>query len=255
MSRPISPLTASPVMRRRLYLGGSGSEPDHISASCEEEFHADRMQSRYREFLRPQRERHLWITSRAWQPIVLKSRGLLGVRSQKQRAEAFASAPITSSSSSLDHLQMAGARLAALGDELVADLLRFVEGRQTSAFDRADMNEHILRTVIRLDEAEALLGIEPLNFACRHIGNLSSCAQTGGPSLSPYSNSNVLRRARKGQTPSKAVDRTRTRWGFGLDLSIIRDFKNLSGICRRIRRLSTISLGIKRILVILFRST
>src|SRR5689334_21589711 len=52
---------------------------------------------------------------------------------------------------SLDHLEMAGARLAALGDQLVADLLRFLEGRQTSALDAADMDEHVLRAVIRLD--------------------------------------------------------------------------------------------------------
>ncbi len=69
---------------------------------------------------------------------------------------------------------MAGARLATLSDEFIADLLRFIEGRQTSALDGADMNEYVLRAVIRLDEAETLLGIEPLNFACRHIDNLSS---------------------------------------------------------------------------------
>ena len=80
---------------------------------------------------------------------------------------------------------MAGARLATLGNELVADLLRFVEGRQTSTLDGADMNEHVLRAVIRLDEAEALLGVEPLNFACRHRKYLSSCDQTGGPSHVP----------------------------------------------------------------------
>src|SRR5688572_6754104 len=93
---------------------------------------------------------------------------------------------------------MAGARLAALGDELVADFLRFVEGRQTSAFDGADMHEHILRAVIRLDEAEALLGIEPFNFAGRHRVNLSSCEQTGGPSLVPVFEPQCLEKSPKG---------------------------------------------------------
>jgi hypothetical protein len=97
-----------------------------------------------------------------------------------------------------DHLEMTGARLAALGDQLIADLLRLVEGRQTSALDGADVNEHVLRAVIRLDEAEALLGIEPLNFACRHIGNLSSCEQTGGLSLVPVFEPQCLEKSPKG---------------------------------------------------------
>src|SRR5262245_39482761 len=88
-----------------------------------------------------------------------------------QKAEAFASARCKRNSvASSDHLEMAGARLAALGDQIIADLLRFVERRQTSALDGADMDEHVLRAIIRLDEAEALLGIEPFDFACRHMG-------------------------------------------------------------------------------------
>ena len=93
---------------------------------------------------------------------------------------------------------MAGARLATLSDELVADLLRFIEGRQTSALDGADVNEHVLRAVIWLDEAETLLGIEPLNFACRHIDNLSSCEQTGGLSLVPVFEPQCLEKSPKG---------------------------------------------------------
>jgi len=39
---------------------------------------------------------------------------------------------------------------------------------KTSAFDRADMHEHISSAVVRLDEPEALLAIEPLHSTCRH---------------------------------------------------------------------------------------
>jgi hypothetical protein len=152
-------------------------------ASCEGECHADRLGSRYADFLRPQTERDLWITCHQNQKGPKLS---LRPRSHQRARE------------SLDHLQMAGARLATLGDEFVADLLRFIEGRQTSALDGADMNEHVLRTVIRLDKAEALLRIEPLNFACRHIGNLSSCEQTGGLSLVPVFEPQCLENSPKG---------------------------------------------------------
>ena len=63
-----------------------------------------------------------------------------------------------------------GEAVSALGDQFVADLLGLVEGRQTSALDGADMDEHVLRAVIRLDEAKTLLRIEPFDFACRHMG-------------------------------------------------------------------------------------
>src|SRR4029078_4961413 len=99
-----------------------------------------------------------------------------------QKAEALTSAfrLIETRLRGSDHLEMAGARLATLGDQFVADLLGLVEGRQTSTLDGADVNEHVLRAVIRLDEAETLLRIEPFEFDCRHRGKLSSCGQTGG---------------------------------------------------------------------------
>ncbi|GCC48422.1 hypothetical protein chiPu_0032816, partial [Chiloscyllium punctatum] len=42
--------------------------------------------------------------------------------------------------------------------------------------DRADVNEHIVAAVARLDETEALLAVEPLNRTCRHF--LLQSAQT-----------------------------------------------------------------------------
>src|SRR5262245_1221368 len=116
-----------------------------------------------------------------------------------RKAEAFASAQCNQNwFAGSDHLEMAGARLAALGDQFVADLLSLIEGRQTSALNGADMDEHVLRAVIRLDEAETLLGIEPFDFACRHVGNLSSCEQTGGLSLVPVFEPQCLEKSPKG---------------------------------------------------------
>jgi hypothetical protein len=52
------------------------------------------------------------------------------------------------------------------------DLLSLVEAAHSGAFDRADVHEDVLATVIWLDKSEALLGIEPLHGSLRH-NNLS----------------------------------------------------------------------------------
>src|SRR5262249_6206464 len=70
--------------------------------------------------------------------------------------------------------QVDGRRAAALGGDLVADLLAFVETVQSRALDRADMHEHILAAVARLDEPEALSGVEPLYRTSRHLSLLGS---------------------------------------------------------------------------------
>src|SRR5581483_4612683 len=70
-------------------------------------------------------------------------------------------------------LQIASSLLAALGDDLVGDLLTFVERAHTGALHSGDVHEHILRAVIRLDESIALLGIEELHSSDRHQTFLS----------------------------------------------------------------------------------
>ena len=50
---------------------------------------------------------------------------------------------------------------------LEGDLLAFDEAAQTGSFERADMDEHVLPAVIRLNEAIALLTIIP--FYDTHI--------------------------------------------------------------------------------------
>jgi hypothetical protein len=48
-------------------------------------------------------------------------------------------------------------------------LLTFGKARQSCALDCADMNEHILRAIVRLDESEAFLAIEPLHGSFGHL--------------------------------------------------------------------------------------
>ena len=70
-----------------------------------------------------------------------------------------------------DFLELIGGGLAGalvLGD-LVAHLLAFAQITQAGALDRADMNENIRAAIIGLDEAEALLTIEPFHGADSHV--------------------------------------------------------------------------------------
>jgi hypothetical protein len=79
---------------------------------------------------------------------------------------------VTDAYSASKHLKVSGIRLTALGDDVELDLLALIQARKPGALDRADVDEDILRTVIRLNEAETLLGIKPFNFAGWH--NFSS---------------------------------------------------------------------------------
>ena len=53
---------------------------------------------------------------------------------------------------------------------LVGDLLALSETAQPRALNGADVNEHGLAAAVRLNEAETLCGVEPLNrCACRKL--------------------------------------------------------------------------------------
>ncbi|MBB6221341.1 hypothetical protein GGE66_002311 [Rhizobium leguminosarum] len=52
--------------------------------------------------------------------------------------------------------------------KLVADLLAFDDFTHAGALDGRDVNEGVSAAVIRLNEAEALGGIEPFNCASGH---------------------------------------------------------------------------------------
>jgi hypothetical protein len=66
-------------------------------------------------------------------------------------------------------LQVAGGSLAALGNELVADTLTFSERRHAGAFDRALVDEHVLRAVLGLYETKTSRGVEKLHSSYSHL--------------------------------------------------------------------------------------
>src|SRR4051812_16974592 len=76
---------------------------------------------------------------------------------------------------SLGRLQLAGRHLAAalVALELEADLLAFRQRAEARTFDGGDVDEHVLAAAIRLDEAKALGGVEPLHGSNRHSRHLS----------------------------------------------------------------------------------
>jgi hypothetical protein len=69
---------------------------------------------------------------------------------------------------SLDGLQIAGGLLAALGDDFEADLLTLNQRAHSGSLYRRDVHKHIFRAIIRLNKAEAFLGIEKLHSSDRH---------------------------------------------------------------------------------------
>src|SRR5215211_2554937 len=66
--------------------------------------------------------------------------------------------------------QILSSRLAspAVCNDLEGDLLPLLERAHAGAFDRADMNEDILVAGLRLNEAEAFLGVKPLHSSLVH---------------------------------------------------------------------------------------
>jgi hypothetical protein len=73
------------------------------------------------------------------------------------------------SSASTDSAQVVGRRFAGLsiGNDFELNLLAFVEAMHPGAFDRADMHEDVLPAIVRLNEAEAFLTVEPFHDALR----------------------------------------------------------------------------------------
>ena len=71
---------------------------------------------------------------------------------------------------SLDLLQAVGAGLATalVSDDFVRNLVAFVQAAEACTLDGADVHEHVSTTLVRLDEPEALLTIEPLHCTGSH---------------------------------------------------------------------------------------
>jgi hypothetical protein len=59
--------------------------------------------------------------------------------------------------------------LAAVGDDVVADLGALGERAEASVLNGRDVYEHVLAAAIRLDEAVALGGVKPFHWACSHV--------------------------------------------------------------------------------------
>src|ERR1700712_778034 len=66
--------------------------------------------------------------------------------------------------------QIVGRRLArtTIGHDFVADLLAFTQCSKAGALYGADVHEHVVATVIRLNEAEALGRVKPLHGSHAH---------------------------------------------------------------------------------------
>lgn len=60
--------------------------------------------------------------------------------------------------------------VAAIGGKLELELLAFAQHAHAGALNSADVDERIRAAVVRLNEAEALLNVEPFDSSGRHWG-------------------------------------------------------------------------------------
>src|SRR5690606_29479556 len=69
-----------------------------------------------------------------------------------------------------DGLQVLRGRLAGTAGchNLEGDLLSLLERGHSGPFHGADVDEHVITAILRLDEAETLGGVEPLNRSNAH---------------------------------------------------------------------------------------
>ncbi len=71
--------------------------------------------------------------------------------------------------------EIVGRRFArtAIRYDFVRDLLAFAQCSKTSTFNRADVDEHVISAVIRLNETETLGRVKPLHCSHAHGGSPS----------------------------------------------------------------------------------
>ena len=71
---------------------------------------------------------------------------------------------------SVNELETVSGRLArtTVSNDLVLDLLAFIQAVEARALDSADVNEYVGAAGVGLDESEALLSVEPLNGSGLH---------------------------------------------------------------------------------------
>src|SRR5882724_8333153 len=92
------------------------------------------------------------------------------LRRRPEAASLPARRPPRGSFDLLLDLETVGGRLARalVGHHLVGNLLALVQAVQTGALNRADVNKYVRPAGGRLNEAEALLGVEPFHSTCSH---------------------------------------------------------------------------------------
>jgi len=73
---------------------------------------------------------------------------------------------------SLRYFQIRRGFPATFAHNVEADALTFSERGQAGTFDRTDVHKHILAACAWLNEAEALLGVEPFHCTAGHVGLL-----------------------------------------------------------------------------------
>src|SRR5262245_40622341 len=78
----------------------------------------------------------------------------------------------------LNHLEISSGLLAALGHDFEADLLALVQRAHTSTLNRRDVHEHILRAIVRLNDAVAPLSLEKWHRCHSHQAFLSTFLST-----------------------------------------------------------------------------
>jgi len=78
-----------------------------------------------------------------------------------------------------DEILRRGLTGLAVGNDLIRDFLPLVEAVHAGALDGADVHEHILAAVFRLDETKAFLAVEPLHGSLRHETLLSGMCLEG----------------------------------------------------------------------------
>src|ERR1700749_591026 len=79
--------------------------------------------------------------------------------------------------------KIVGRRLAraAVCHDLIGDLLAFTQRSKAGALDGADVHEHVVAAVVRLNEAEALGRVKPLHGSHAHGGSPFSRRYSSSP--------------------------------------------------------------------------
>jgi hypothetical protein len=94
----------------------------------------------------------------SWKPDASDARSAFPVHPRRRRKHRLDGAKIF-------RRRFAG---STISDKIERHFLTLVETVQTRTLDRADVNEDVLRAIIRLDESEAFLGVKPLYGALCH---------------------------------------------------------------------------------------